>query len=57
VGRVWVKGEKSNKWHLDYGGGFYYTPYNAVLISVLGAMSEEERLINISIGAGLNITF
>jgi hypothetical protein len=57
VGRVWVKGESSDKWHLSYGGGFYYTPYNSVLLSVLGAMSEEERLVNISIGAGLNITF
>jgi hypothetical protein len=57
AGRVWLKGEQSDKWHLAYGGGLYFTPYNSVLISVLGAISEEERLINISLGAGLNITF
>lgn len=57
MGRVWMNGEHSDKWHLAYGGGFYFTPFNAVLISVLGAKSEEEQLVNISIGAGLNIVF
>lgn len=57
VGRVWLRGESSDKWHLAYGGGLYFTPFNSVLISVLGAISEEERLLNVSIGTGLNITF
>ena len=57
AGRVWLRGESSDKWHLAYGGGFYFTPFNAVLISVLGAVSEEERLLNVSIGTGLNIVF
>jgi hypothetical protein len=56
-GRVWLRGEDSDKWHLAYGGGIYFTPFNTVLISVLGAVSEEERLMNVSVGAGLNITF
>ena len=57
AGRVWLRGEDSDKWHLAYGGGVYFTPFNAVLISVLGGVSEEEQLVNISLGAGLNITF
>ncbi len=57
VGRVWLRGESSDKWHLAYGGGIYFTPFNSVLISVLGAVSEEERLLNVSIGTGLNIVF
>jgi hypothetical protein len=57
VGRVWLRGEESAKWHAAYGGGFYFTPFNSVLISVLGAKSEEEQLINISIGTGLNLVF
>jgi hypothetical protein len=57
VGRVWLRGEDSDKWHLSYGGGIYFTPFNAVLISILGAKSDEEQITNISIGAGLNIVF
>ncbi len=57
AGRVWLRGETSDKWHLAYGGGIYFTPFNSVLISVLGAVSEEERLLNVSIGTGLNIVF
>jgi outer membrane protein assembly factor BamA len=57
VGRVWLRGERSNKWHTAYGGGVYFTPFNSVLISVMGAMSDEEQLLNVSVGTGLNIVF
>jgi outer membrane protein assembly factor BamA len=36
AGRVWLRGEESDKWHLAYGGGFYFTPFNSVEISVVG---------------------
>jgi hypothetical protein len=56
-GRVWLDGEKSNRWHRDWGGGVYYTPFNSILISLLMATSEEEKLVNLSVGAGVNFTF
>jgi hypothetical protein len=57
LGRVWLRGEQSARWHQAYGGGVYFTPFNSVLISVMGAKSDEEQLINISIGTGLNLVF
>jgi len=57
VGRVWVKNESSTKWHDALGGGFYFIPFKLVLISATIAFSEEERLLNFSVGTKLNLTF
>lgn len=57
IGRVWLKGENSRKWHYAYGGGFYYVPYNMVLVSATLALSNEERLVNFTLGTKLNLTF
>ncbi|OQP66992.1 metallophosphoesterase [Niastella vici] len=57
IGRVWLKGENSNKWHYAYGGGFYYVPYNMVLVSATVALSREESLVNFTLGTKLNLTF
>lgn len=57
VGRVWVKGEDSKKWHDSYGGGLYFTPFNYVLISAGVGFSKEEQLFNFSLGTKFNITF
>ena len=57
VGRVWVKNETSRKWHDDFGGGLYYSPYNFALISATIAHSPEENLFNFSIGTKFNINF
>ncbi|THU41631.1 metallophosphoesterase [Niastella caeni] len=57
VGRVWLKGERSRLWHYAYGGGFYYVPYNMVLVSATFALSNEERLVNFTLGTRLNLTF
>jgi hypothetical protein len=57
VGRVWLKGEDSKKWHDSYGGGFYYAAYNYALLSFTIAYSKEERLFNFSLGTKFNITF
>lgn len=57
VGRVWVKNEDSKKWHDAYGGGFYFTPYDYVLISATVAFSKEENLFNFSVGTKFNINF
>ena len=56
-GRVWLDGEKSDTWLKDVGGGIYYTPFNVALISLLISVSEEDQLLNLSVGAGVNFTF
>lgn len=57
VGRVWAENQKSNKWHNAAGGGLYYSPFNMVIISAALGFSEEETLLNISIGTKFNLTF
>ncbi len=57
VARVWVAGENSQKWHFAPGAGFYYTPFNLVLISSTVAFSEEQTLVNFTIGTRFNLTF
>jgi outer membrane protein assembly factor BamA len=50
VGRVWVPGETSGKWHDGYGGGIYIVPADLVLIQVLFAHSNEGTQPYITIG-------
>jgi outer membrane protein assembly factor BamA len=57
IGRVWLRGESSHRWHDAYGGGFYYVPYNMVLVSATVAFSREESLVNFTLGTKLNLTF
>jgi len=57
IGRVWLRGENSHRWHDAYGGGFYYVPYNMVLVSATVGFSSEERLVNFTLGTKLNLTF
>jgi hypothetical protein len=57
IGRVWMTNEHSRRWHNAYGGGFYYVPFNMVIVSATMAFSKEENLFNFSIGTKLNITF
>ncbi len=57
LGRVWLRGEESKKWHHSVGGGFYYAAYNAVLISTTIAYSDEDKLFNFSLGTKFNLTF
>jgi hypothetical protein len=57
AGRVWYKGENSNKIHAAYGGGFYFVPFNMVILSAAVAVSGEEQLFNLSVGTKINLTF
>lgn len=57
TGRVWQKNEHSGKWHHDFGGGLFYSPYNFAIISATIAHSNEENLFNFSIGTKFNLTF
>ncbi|TXF88027.1 hypothetical protein FUA23_16220 [Neolewinella aurantiaca] len=33
LGRVWLEGERSNKWHYSYGGGFFISPLDYATVS------------------------
>ncbi|MET0394868.1 MAG: hypothetical protein ABW019_17115, partial [Chitinophagaceae bacterium] len=57
VGRVWYKGESSRKWHYVAGGGFYYNPFNIVIVSATIGFSTEETVLNFSLGTKFNLTF
>lgn len=41
VGRVWEKGEHSDKWHNGTGGGFYVAPAKLAVIKIVAGHSEE----------------
>ena len=41
AGRVWVKGENSDKWHTGNGGGLYFAPASLTVFQVLAGHSEE----------------
>ncbi|WP_207514700.1 ShlB/FhaC/HecB family hemolysin secretion/activation protein [Longitalea luteola] len=44
-GRVWMPGEPSNKWHISYGPGIIFVPFNKYNISVSYGITKEIRLI------------
>ena len=57
IGRVWYTNEDSKRWHYVVGGGFYYNPFNLVILSATMGYSKEERVFNFSLGSKFNITF
>lgn len=57
IGRVWYTKQDSKKWHNVFGGGFYYTPFNLVILSATMGYSKEEKVFNFSLGSKFNITF
>ncbi|MEO6582960.1 MAG: metallophosphoesterase [Ferruginibacter sp.] len=57
LGRVWMSGENSKKWHNDFGGGLYYIPYGLVSVTATVGISKEDKLFNFSLGTRFNLTF
>jgi hypothetical protein len=50
IGRVWIKDERSRKWHESFGGGLYVTPAKLLLVNAFVAFSEEGTYPYINIG-------
>jgi len=50
IGRVWLEGENSNKWHRGVGGGIWFTPFNMAALSAEVGRSEEETLFYVRLG-------
>jgi hypothetical protein len=57
VARVWYDKNDSKRWHYVAGGGFYYNPFNLVILSATIGYSREEEVFNFSLGSKFNITF
>jgi hypothetical protein len=49
-GRVWADNETSGRWHRGWGGGVWITPFNKWVVTGTYAVSEEDKLFNISTG-------
>jgi hypothetical protein len=47
-GRVWLKGEDSDKWHRGYGAGIILVPMNKTFISVQYGISEDDKVIHLN---------
>lgn len=50
VGRVWMPHETSKKWHMGYGGGFYFMPGDLLTIQAVVGFSKEATLPYIRLG-------
>jgi hypothetical protein len=50
TGRVWVENDNSDKWAAGYGGGFWISPLNRVLLTITYAASKEDRMPLVSLG-------
>ncbi len=57
IGRVWLRGENSKKWHDSYGGGIFLAPFNAAMIMATVGISPEDKLFNFTLGSKINLTF
>jgi len=49
-GRVWVPDESSNTWHVGYGGGIWFLPYNKIAFAASYGFSKEDNLLYIKAG-------
>ncbi|GAB2825816.1 hypothetical protein GCM10027043_29100 [Ferruginibacter profundus] len=49
-GRIWIKDDKSDELHTDYGGGIYFIPYNKLAINIFYASSKEVNVFTIRTG-------
>lgn len=50
VGRVWSKGDTSNKWHTGYGGGIWVSPLRRLVLTGSYAISNETKLVLVTFG-------
>jgi hypothetical protein len=50
TGRVWERGESSERWHHGYGGGLYVVPGEVLLIQAAVGFSREATMPYISVG-------
>ena len=49
-GRVWLKGETSDTWHLGYGGGFWVAPIDYIVLSTGLYHSTDDDIVIFTLG-------
>lgn len=49
VGRVWLDGENSSRWHDGYGVGFWLSPFDMAVFTISYAGSSEDNLVNFTL--------
>lgn len=49
-GRVWTDGEDSSMWHQGYGGGAWLSLFDAVVITGVLGLSDEDRAFSLRFG-------
>ncbi len=49
-GRVWTDGEDSDVWHQGYGGGVWFTLFDAFALTSFVGVSPEETTFNLKLG-------
>lgn len=52
-GRVWMPQEKSNIWHVGYGGGILLAPFNKLLFDVTYGISDEDKVLQLRLNVSL----
>jgi len=57
IGRVWLDGEDSKRWHSAYGGGLYFVPYNKFMISGSVGFSGKENMFTFVLGTKINLSY
>lgn len=50
VGRVWLEGEDSGRWHDGYGGGLFLSPVNMFIVTATVGKSKEGTLPYVTLG-------
>ena len=50
IGRVWLDGESSEKWHKSYGAGFWISPLNQWVFVLNWCFTDEENLPTATVG-------
>ena len=49
-GRVWLEGENSDVWHVGYGGGVWYAPLGAAILSLTYFRDSDDARIAFAAG-------
>jgi hypothetical protein len=49
-GRVWMPNESSDQWHIGYGGGLWFLPYNKMALTATYGVSKEDKFLTVKAG-------
>jgi outer membrane protein assembly factor BamA len=49
-GRVWIPNERSDKWHIGYGGSIWVIPYQRMAFTANFGISDEDKIVTVKAG-------